>query len=331
MFDLVFWIIVFIVSLAILIKASDYFTDSAEKIGLHFKMPAFIVGVTIVAIGTSLPELISSIIAVFASSPEIIVGNVIGSNITNIFLIIGITAIVGKKIGLSWEIKHVDIPFLIGSAFLLAMVLLDGVIGLLESILLLAVLIVYICYTISSREKRQSQDGTTQIKKEIKKEKELLKESKRLSPWVWIILVLGAVFIYLGAQFTIVSIINLSSLLGVGAGIIALTALALGTSLPELVVSITAAKKGQPEMAIGNVLGSNIFNSLAVISIPGIISVVALATPITFTFSIFIVGALLVATILYYFVVEDKQITKWEGALFILFYLFFIFATLGIA
>jgi cation:H+ antiporter len=328
MFDLIFWIAVFVISLAILIKASDYFTDSAEKIGLHFKIPAFIVGVTIVAIGTSLPELISSIIAVFASSPEIIVGNVIGSNITNIFLILGITAIVGKKIGLTWELKHVDIPFLVGSSFLLAFVLFDGVIGLLESILLLVVLIVYITYTISSRGRRQKIPGA-EIKKEIKKEKSLLAESKRLSPKVWIILILGGVFIFFGAQFTIESIIQLSSIIGVEKGLIALTALALGTSLPELVVSITAAKKGQPEMAVGNVLGSNIFNALAVISIPGIISVVAFAAPIQFTFSAFLVGMLLLATILYYFVVEDKQITKWEGALFIAFYIFFLFSVLG--
>ena len=119
MSDLFLWIGIFIVSLLVLIKASGYFTDSAERIGIFFGIPAFIVGVTIVSIGTSLPELVSSIFAVLRNSSEIVAGNVIGSNIANIFLVLGITAIIGKKLKITYELSHVDMPFLVGSAFLL--------------------------------------------------------------------------------------------------------------------------------------------------------------------------------------------------------------------
>ena len=122
----IFWIIVFIISLFALIKSSDIFTEKAEKIGLSLGMPSFVVGVTIVAIGTSLPELVSSIFAVIGGSSEIVLGNVLGSNIANIFLVLGIAAIIGKKLKISSGGIHIDLLFLIGSAFFLFLSLLDN-------------------------------------------------------------------------------------------------------------------------------------------------------------------------------------------------------------
>ncbi len=327
MLDLMFWIIVFIVALILLVKASDLFTDSAEKIGLHFGIPAFIVGVTIVAIGTSLPELVSSFVAIFWGAPEIAVGNVVGSNIANIFLIIGVVAIISKKIKIFYEVKHVDLPFLIGSTFLTAFVLFDGKIVFFESVLLLAVLVSYLLYTINSSSKRD--DNSNQIKKEIKKEKDIVKEKKNLKWTTWFWLVGGAVLIYFGAQLIIQSVIEISNILVIGAGLIALSAVALGTSLPELVVSVTAARKKQPEMAIGNIIGSNIFNSLAVIGIPGLFGTIFLG-PILFEFSPIIILIMVVATLLYYFMVEDKEITSWEGWLLLIFYAFFLLYLFGV-
>jgi len=325
MLDLIFWIGLFIIGLIVLVKASDLFTDSAEKIGLYLKISPFIVGVTIVAIGTSLPELISALVAIFLGAPEVAVGNVIGSNIANIFLIIGVVAIISGKIKIFYELKHVDLPFLMGATFILAFVLFDGVIGLFESILLMCVLVVYILYTINSRGKRPE----SQIKKEIKKEKDLLKGKRKLKKSTIFWLVAGAILIFFGAQLTIQSVLKISTIIGVGAGLIALTAVAIGTSLPELVVSITAAKKKQPEMAIGNVIGSNIFNSLAVIGIPGILSGIFLG-PIIFEFSSIIILVMVAATLLFYFMIEDREITSWEGWLLVLFYIIFILYLFGI-
>ena len=120
-------VLVFIISLAVLIKASSKFTGAAEKIGLYLGISPFIVGVTIVSAGTSLPELVSSIVAILSGSSEIVVGNVIGSNITNIFLVLGIVGVVGGKLHIEYELIHVDLPLFVGSSFLLTLMLWDRV------------------------------------------------------------------------------------------------------------------------------------------------------------------------------------------------------------
>ena len=322
---LIFWIISFIVGLAVLVKASDYFTDSAEKVGLHFGIPAFIVGVTIVAIGTSLPELVSALVAVFLGAPEIGVGNVVGANILNILLIVGVVSIISGKIKIFYELKHVDLPFLMGSTFLLALVIFDGRVTVIESILLIAVLVIYLGYTIYSRLEREGGE----MKVEMKKEKELLKEKKKLKKSTWAILVGGVIFIYLGANITITAAIELSTLLGIGKDIIALSILSMGTTLPELTVSIAAARKHQPEIAIGNVLGSNIFNALAVVGIPGLIGGLIFG-PMVFEISLVAIMVLIGATLLFNFMVEDREITKGEGGLLLAFYVFFILFLFGV-
>jgi cation:H+ antiporter len=311
MLPLLIWIIIFIASLLVLIKASDYFTGSAEKIGLYFGIPAFIVGVTIVAIGTSLPELVSSIFAVLKGSSEIVVGNVIGSNITNIFLILGIAAIIGKKIKITYEPIHVDLPLLVGSAFLLAVTIWDGIFTLPEAMLCIGCFVLYLLYTKNVEKKHEDV--------EIKKMKGKLKK-RRLDWKTLVILVVSAFFIYLGAKYTVESVIKLSEILNVGKELIAISAVALGTSLPELMVTVSAARKGRPEMAVGNVLGSNIFNALAVMGIPALIGTLIIPSSIL-TFGL---PMMLIATLLYFFITQDKEITKWEGWLLIIFYVFFI-------
>lgn len=313
MLDMYIWIAVFVGSLIVLIKASNYFTDSAEKIGLYFGLPVFIVGVTIVAIGTSLPELISSIFAVFRGYPEIVVGNVVGSNITNIFLILGITAIIGKKLKITYEIIHVDLPILVGSAFLFAVTIYDGVLTLIEALLLISGIIIYFFYTTSSEKIHKD----VEIKKEMKGE---LIKKKKLEAKTIIMLVLSAFFIFVGAKYTIEAVINLSEILNLGKEIIAISAVALGTSLPELTVSIVAARKGKPEIAVGNILGSNIFNTFVVMGVPALFGALIIPQSIIS----FGLPMMLIATLLFFLITHEKVITKWEGYMLLLFYVFFI-------
>ncbi len=314
MLDLVLWIGIFLVALAVLIKASDYFTDSAEKIGIYFGLPAFIIGVTIVAIGTSLPELVSSIFAVLQNSSEIVIGNVIGSNIANIFLVLGVAAIIAKKLEVTYELIHVDLPMLIGSAFILAITIWDGQFTTFEAIICLIGLIIYLWYTVKIGKEHEHEA----TEKAVKKKK---REEKKIYPWkATIIFLVSMFFIYIGAKYTIESVIELSNILNIGKEIIAITAVALGTSLPELLVSIQAAKKGQAEMAVGNILGSSIFNAYAVMGIPALIGTLIIPQSIL-TFGL---PMMLIATLLYYFITQDRQITKWEGMLLILFYILFI-------
>ena len=319
---LILWLLILIVSLFVLIKASDYFTDSAERIGIFFGMPAFIVGVTIVAVGTSLPELISSIIAVLRNSSEMVVGNVLGSNIANIFFVLGIAAVVArKKIKIGYELIHVDLPILVGSAFLLAATIWDGKFTLFEALLCLAALVVYFAYATHIGKKHPGAGITKELKSKMREIKGRMENGvRRLDPKVWLTFVISAVLIFIGAKYTVEAVINLSELLNIGKAVIAATAVGLGTSLPELSVCISAVRKGKTEMAVGNVLGSNIFNALGVMGISALFGVLVIPTNML----MFALPIMLLGTILYFFITQDREITKWEGWLLLIFYVFFI-------
>ena len=305
------WLAVFVASLAVLIIAARYFTVAAERIGVYFGIAPFIVGVTIVAIGTSLPELLSSILAVVRGSSEIVVGNVIGSNVANIFLILGVAAIVGRKLHITYELIHVDLPLLVGSAFLLAVTIWRGGFTLFEALLCLAAFAIYLHYTVTA-ERKESEGGAPGSDGEPM--------PRRLGRGTIPILMVSAGFIYLGAEYTVTSVIKLSEIFNIGTEIIAVSAVALGTSLPELSVSLLAARRGNPDIAVGNILGSNIFNALVVMGIPGLIGTLVIPeTMITFALPM-----MLIATLLYLFITHDRQITMWEGLLLIVFYVFFI-------
>ncbi|MFV2040916.1 MAG: calcium/sodium antiporter [Candidatus Hydrothermarchaeales archaeon] len=309
-------ILIFIFSLAVLIKASSQFTKSAEKIGIYLGMPSFIVGVTIVSIGTSLPELVSSIVSVLSGSSEIVVGNVVGSNITNIFLVLGVVGVVGGKLHIEYELIHVDLPLFVGSSFLLSLMLWDRVFSPAEAVLSLMGFVLYMHYTLNVEREMEHPEAEVSVKK-IK---------KGLEPTTVAILVLSAAFIYLGAKYTVESIITLSEEFNLGKEIIAASAVALGTSLPELMVSVTAAREGRPELAIGNVLGSNIFNSFAVMGISAFFGTLIIPENIV-TFAL---PLMFLATLLYVFITQDKQITKWEGGLLVIFYIYFIGKIIGV-
>lgn len=306
------WILIFIASLFILIKASDYFVDSAETIGLHIGLPSFIVGVTIVSIGTSLPELITAVYAVSKNAPGIVVGNAVGSNIVNIFLVLGLASISCRRtLRVTHELIHVDLPLLVGSAFFLAVTIWDGVLTLAEALLYIAGLILYLLYTIHT----EKQSADTAIKETENEPK------KREFSWKIIVVLIGsAFFIYLGAVYTVESVIKLSELLNIARAIIAVSVVAFGTSAPELVVSIKAARNGKSEIAIGNVLGSNIFNIFGVMGIAGLFGTLIIPQDILS----FALPMMLVATILYFFIAQDREITQWEGGILLLFYIFFI-------
>jgi cation:H+ antiporter len=318
MISLIIWIIVFLISILILIKAADFFTDSAEKIGIHFGIPAFIVGVTIVSIGTSLPELITSVIAVTQGVSEIVVANVLGSNITNIFLVLGISAIVAKRLKLTYEIIKIDLPLLIGSALFLTICIWDGAFTFIEAILCILGFITYIFYTINVEKRHKD--------KEIKKELAGALKKKKLKVKTWVILILSIGFIYFASKYTIDAVINISRILNIGTEIIAVSAVALGTSLPELIVSLTAAFKGKPEMAIGNILGSNIFNGLAVVGIAGLFGTLIIPASIIS----FALPMMLIAIFLFVFMTLGKEVSRWEGWFLILFYILFIGKLFGL-
>lgn len=313
--ETLFWIIVFVVSLTGLIKFSELFVRAAEKIGFSFGFSPFVIGALILALGTSLPELISGIFAVINDSPEILVGNVIGSNITNIFFVLGIVAVFSKRIELDYEIIKIDLPLLAGSAFLLAFAIWDGVFTMVEAVLFLLGTALYIHYILTNRNVAKLLELDVEEIEKVKK-----RAVKKVSVKNYILLAVSGVGLYFSADYNINSIIKLAEIFNVGGEIIALTVVALGTSLPELVVSIIASFRGNPEMAVGNILGSNIFNSFAVMSIPAFFGTITIPDSII-QFSL---PVMIIATVIYFFMVQDKTVTRWEGGILLIFYVFFI-------
>ena len=202
----------FILSLAVLVKSSDLFTDAAEKIGLKLKIPPFIVGVTLLALGTSLPELITSIISVVKNSSQIVIGNVTGSNISNIFLILGCCAVYSKKMKINYDLEKVDLPLLIGSAFLFSIMVWDGEFSKFEAILSLIGLTIYII------QSSQAKKIHLIVHKDIKED---IKETSEIPMWKpWLMLGISGTLLYFGAYYTVQSIILISAKLSIGEEII---------------------------------------------------------------------------------------------------------------
>jgi len=208
MLSVLLWALIFAGSLAVLVKASDVFTDSAERIGIGFGISPFIIGVTIVAVGTSTPELVSSVLAVVKGSSEIVTGNVMGSNVTNIFLILGLSAIVGKKMVTSYSLVNVDLPFFVGSAVLLSLMVWDGAFSLPEALLCLACLLVYLLYAVSVE--RVADEARARSMEELEASGVVHPKKRRLDPRVYLKLFLSIVFLYIGANYTVVSVVRLS-------------------------------------------------------------------------------------------------------------------------
>ena len=310
--------IVFILSALILAKSADYFTDAAAKIGRALGAPLFIIGVTVVAIGTSLPELVSSIVAVTKGVSEIVPGNIVGANIANIFLILGIIVILGRKVKIDYDIISVDLPFLLGSALLLVFAIWDRQFTWLEGSLFLVSMVIYLAYTVYAEKNPKDPRIEKQIKKGGK--------GKNIVAETIIKFLGGGIGIYIGATSLVESVTRLTEILEIGNGIISMSAVALSTTLPELFVSIAAVRKGKPELAIGNILGSNIFNSLGIMGLASLFGTIAVPA------SVLAIGVpmLLAGTFLFIFITEDREITSWEGWLLLIFYVFFLGKTLGI-
>jgi cation:H+ antiporter len=329
---LILWILVFIFSLAILVKSADWFIESSEKIGLALKISPFIIGVTIVSIGTSFPELASSIVAVLKGATEIVTANALGSNIANILLVVGLSAVVARQLIIKRSLIDLDAPLLATTTVLFIFIMWDKQIVLGEGILLISAFIVYFLYSVSRRKEEEETPEAVEVlpSRAERKKREIIAEEKtktlKLTPKIFVFLTLGIIGLAVGANYTIESVLKLSEILKISTSFIAITAIAVGTSLPELVVSVKAALKKKYEIALGNVFGSNVFNALLVAGIP------ALIKPLTVDDLTFKVGLpfLIVATLLFVISGISRRIHIWEGATYLLIYILFIVKLLGL-
>jgi len=330
MLEILFWLIVFSFSLVFLIKGADWLIESSQKIAQFFGISSFIIGVTIVALGTSLPELASSICAVFKEATEIVPANVIGSNITNILLIVGLASVVTRSfLSVKRSLIDLDLPLLTAVTLLLGVVIFDGRINFREAIFLLLTFLIYFLYTLYHRKEETSnclpeeETGSSPLekketyfsKKESKKEK-----IETLNLRIFLILIFGILLLGIGAEYLIRSTLKLAEIFKIPVSVIAIFGISVGTSLPELVVSVRSAGNKRYEIALGNIFGSNVFNSLVVIGIPALIRplfVDEITLKIGFHF-------MLIATLMLVISGITRRISVWEGAMFLILYFLFL-------
>ncbi len=283
---------------ALLVKGADWFVEGASGIADRFGIPQLVIGLTIVAMGTSAPEAAVSITAALRGNADVSVGNVVGSNILNIFIILGIASVITSIAVAKTTIRY-EIPIMLGVTFaLLGFGAAGGTINLWEGIALLVMFIGYLAYMFVMMKKGEMQ--TEEI------------ESSKAPLWKLIIMaVIGLALIIVGSDVTVDAATKLAEMFGISERFIGLTIVALGTSLPELFTSVIAARKGKADIAIGNIVGSNIFNILFVLGISAVI------IPVPFASS-FIVDCLVAVTagvVLWLCCFRKKKLTRIGGIL----------------
>lgn len=256
-------ILAIVAGLVLLVWSADRFIDGAAATARHFGMSPLLIGMVIVGFGTSAPEMVVSLMSALEGSPGIALGNAYGSNITNIALILGITALI-SPIVVQKQIVKVEIPMLLAVTALAAYQLLDGNLSLIDGVIMLSVLLGYMIWTVKSNLK-----GADNIVEDIADEPANSRMPLKKGLF-W--LVAGLVILVLSSRLLVWGAVEVAQNMGVSDLIIGLTVVAVGTSLPELASSVSAARKGEHDIAIGNVVGSNLFNTLAVVGLATVIS-----------------------------------------------------------
>lgn len=241
------------VGLIVLVWSADRFIDGAAAVARHFGMPPLLIGMVIVGFGTSAPEMLVSVLSALNGSPGIALGNAYGSNITNIALILGVTALI-SPMAVQKNIVRVEMPVLLASTVLAIALLWDGQLSLLDGVILLMSLVAYMIFTVRQGMKNNHADSDENMAD--------MKMSKAL---FW--LVVGLALLVGSSRLLVWGAVSIASAMGVSDLVIGLTVVAVGTSLPELASSIMAARKNEHDIAIGNIVGSNLFNGLAVVGL----------------------------------------------------------------
>ena len=295
-------IILLALGFVMLIKGADWFVDGASGIASKFGIPQLVIGLTIVAMGTSAPEAAVSISAALSGNADITIGNIVGSNILNILIILGISSVITTLAVAKSTIKY-ETPFMIAITLLLLGLGLDGTIGLIDGIILLVAFVAYLAYLFRMAKKNKDEQSDEQ-EKEVKIAKAIL------------FTIIGLALIVLGSNVTVDAATKIAEAFGVSERFIGLTIVALGTSLPELFTSVSAARKGNADIAIGNIVGSNIFNILFVVGL----SAVIVPVPFVSNFIFDTVVAVIAAVMLLLCCIKTQSLKRWAGVLMLIGY-----------
>ena len=301
---------ILLVGFVLLIKGADFFVEGSSAVAKKLRIPSIIVGLTIVAMGTSMPELAVSVTAALAGNNEIAVSNVVGSNVFNLMVVCGACALFAP-LAINKSTLKSDFPLSIGCAVLL---LVMGVIGMevgrIEGVILLVIFIIYIAILVRQALKARA---TNKVEEEASQE-----GGKDIPVWLCIIYIVGGIVaIKFGGDFVVDGASTIADKLGMSQTLIGLTVVAVGTSLPELVTSIVASRKNEVDMALGNVIGSNIFNILLILGTAGAI------TPMAFIKDniVDIIVLIAVSLLVYVFAWTKQKLEKKEGIIMLLIYI----------
>lgn len=305
--------VLFVFGIFLLIKGADWIVDSSSSIANRLGVSSLIIGLTVVAFGTSLPELVVNLFAAFGDVSDIAFGNIIGSNIANIFLVLGIVAIVGK-INVTRETIWEEIPFAMLAAFVL-FVLTGNLFGNKEfltrndGLILLSLFGVFLYYIFSMAKGKRKDFNVGMI-------------VDKSNIMIGLKLVLGLVGIYFGGKWVVNGAINIAEVFGLSEYFISATIIAVGTSLPELVVSVVAVWKKNVDLAVGNIIGSNVFNIFWVLGIVPLISPLAIPNFIGFDIGIMFFATLLL--FIFMFVGKRGELSRTEGIILLMSYVLYV-------
>ena len=293
----------------LLVKSADFFIENAEKLGISLKLPHFITGILIVAVGTSLPEFATSISSVLKGEADMLAGNVLGTVIANIFLGLGLVSVIARQnIKFKHNIFQVHFPIFVFSVALLTLCLMDKQITSTEGFFFLAICGAYLWF-LFSRDKV-----------------EFFPHHERFSWKLILFAFIGLLGLVISSEFVVRSILSLATILGAAKTALSATLVAVGTSLPEMMVVFAALKRKNFDMAVGNILGSNIFDILLIFGVGSFIQTITIST-LTYTI---ILPFMLATLFIYWAVSKDKEITRQEGLAMTFFYFLFLGKLFGI-
>ena len=306
-------VLMFIGGLVALVLGAGWLVRGAAKLALSFGISPLVVGLTVVAFGTSAPELAVSAGAVLDGKVDIAIGNVVGSNILNVLLILGASAVITPLV-VHLQLIRQEVPIMIAASVALLLMMLDGVVATWESALLVGAMVIYTVFLVW-QSRRQSASADAEFEGEVDLNSTW---DRHWSVQLGLIL-LGLVALVTGSHFLVEAAVTTAKQWGVSDVVIALTIVALGTSLPEIATSVTAALKGQRDMAVGNVVGSNTFNILGCLGISGMLSTSGLVVAESVIhFDAWVMLAVALACLPIF--ISGREIARWEGVVFLLYY-----------
>lgn len=314
-------ILLLIIGLALILAGANFLTDGSAALAQRFRVPEFIIGLTIVAVGTSTPELVVSVLSAIAGKSDVAIGNVVGSNIFNVFLILGVCALIRPLPLTAGNIRR-DIPFGVATSLLLLVLAMDSWfktgavdrIGRLDGILMLVIYLLLMTYTIRATGRTAPADSPTDGSQTLK---------RPMAGWLMAVMIVGGLAgLIFGGELFLDNATALARRMGISESVIAITLVAGGTSLPELASSVVSLLKGKSDMALGNVIGSNIANILLILGLSATINPLTMGGITLVDLLVVLLSAVLL--FLAAFTFRRRAVDRWEGVLFLVIYAAYI-------